>query len=215
MADAKISDLAAADALDGSELIPVVQGGANKKATGNQLKTFTNAGLVVPALVAVGEIVTAGSQSEINFSSEIPADTYQDLEIILRNARGTAALTEVILQMQFNGDTGNNYDDQQEFGDNASGAHSHAQGRANIRSLQFPAASATANFVGGTLIRILGYRLSRFKECTSFGGESFSQQRTVHTSGQWRGTAAINAIKLFLSSGAFADGTVASLYARR
>lgn len=40
MADAKIADLTAASALDGTELHYVVQGGADRKATGSQIKTY-------------------------------------------------------------------------------------------------------------------------------------------------------------------------------
>jgi hypothetical protein len=40
MADTKISDLGAASALAGADLIPVVQSGVNKKATATQASTF-------------------------------------------------------------------------------------------------------------------------------------------------------------------------------
>jgi hypothetical protein len=43
MANVKISDLTAASALDGTELLEVVQGGTNKKATGAQVKTYIGA----------------------------------------------------------------------------------------------------------------------------------------------------------------------------
>lgn len=52
MADTKVSALAAAAALDGTELLPVVQAGGNAKATAAQIKTFFCASptLVTPAL---------------------------------------------------------------------------------------------------------------------------------------------------------------------
>lgn len=42
MADTKVSALAAASALDGTEVFPVVQGGVSEKATLSQVKTFVD-----------------------------------------------------------------------------------------------------------------------------------------------------------------------------
>lgn len=41
MADSKLSDLTSVSALSGAELFYVVQGGADRKATADQIKTFT------------------------------------------------------------------------------------------------------------------------------------------------------------------------------
>lgn len=162
------------------------------------------------AVVLIEEVVTAGSQADVTFSAI--SSGYRDLEIRLRG-RGDTAATETIVLLQFNGDTGNNYDYQQLFGNNGSESTAHAQGTSSIRTVQIPGATATASFCGATNIHVHNYRgTSFFKEVSSGGGYSYTQQRTVVSSGQWRSLSVIASVKVFLSAGNFADDTVVSLY---
>jgi hypothetical protein len=82
MADTKISAETPASALDGSEVLPVVQGGGNRKATTAQVKTYAQTGLATvatsgaysdlsgrPSLAAVA---TSGSASDLG-SGTLPA----------------------------------------------------------------------------------------------------------------------------------------------
>lgn len=160
----------------------------------------------------IQEVVTSGSQATVVFSS-IPT-TYRDLEIRVR-ARGDTAAAECEVRLQFNSDTGNNYDYQQLFANTATGV-SHLQATSHIKTVQIPAGTATANFVGATSITIYDYKsTSRFKEVSSEGGQSFTTQRTTLTSGQWRSTSAINEVNVHLSAGSYVDGSIVSLYGVR
>lgn len=66
MASSKISDLTGASALDGTEAFPIVQGGANRKATGTQIKTLANT-LDVPNVVSASATLTSAAYGVIQY----------------------------------------------------------------------------------------------------------------------------------------------------
>lgn len=61
MADVKISELAAADALTGTELVPVVQGGATKKATAQAIADLAAASGMANPMTTSGDLITGGA----------------------------------------------------------------------------------------------------------------------------------------------------------
>lgn len=157
-------------------------------------------------------IASGGSQADITFSS-IPG-TYRDL-VLVCSARGDTAATEVKLRVQFNGDTGSNYDFEQHFGDTASAAFDHAQGTTFINIPQIPAASHTANYFGASEITIHRYKdTDKFKDLTAKGNEPINQQRTISASGVWKSTAAITSIRIFCGAGNIEDNSVFTLFGR-
>lgn len=212
MTSAKISALPAASALTGAELLAGVQGGDNVKITGDQIRT-----LVAPAIVQIGTtIVFAGNQASFAFDLTqltVPSGA-MDLMLRTRGLRGSASADESRLDIRFNSDSGNNYDYQQMFTDGASSVGAAMQQAQNkIQTLQFPAANATTNFIGGGIMNILDYAGSGFKEVVGHGGQSYTSQRSVLHSGQWRSTSAITLITGIISAGNFVNGGKASLYA--
>jgi hypothetical protein len=168
------------------------------------------------ALTLISEVVTSGSQASVNFTSI--ATTWRDLEIHIRG-RGTASASNVIVRAQFNGDTAANYDteDAHWFGTGTSFAQTIAT---TSLILGYIAAATAPSGYAGTIRALIGdYRGTTFNKQTestngatlgtgagSVGGGVFS--------GNWRSTAAINAILIIISSGNFVDGSVVSLYGR-
>lgn len=87
MADTKISDMTAAVSVADADLVPVVQGGANKKATAAMIRT----GLVSESTVRTANTVlcgpTTGAAAAATFRALVPADipslSYQPLDATL------------------------------------------------------------------------------------------------------------------------------------
>jgi hypothetical protein len=169
----------------------------------------------IGAVALISEVVTSSSAADVTFSS-IPT-TFRDLQIRIRG-RGTTAATAVAMLMQFNADTGNNYDWQYVRGTTtlAQAAGSVAQSSITIGNLT--AASATASLASALCVDVFDYRGTTFhKAAHSANGlksnqASASDLFTILTAGYWRSTSAINAVKVFPTAGAFVDNTVVSLY---
>lgn len=170
------------------------------------------------ALTLITETVTSGSAADVTFSS-IPA-TYRDLEVRVRG-RGTTAANEVGLQIQFNGDTGNNYNYTEAFiGATGNVGAVETLGAASVRIGVLPAANATAGYSGVAKAVIGDYRGTTFNKPVVAEGAyavgNASNGTVCHPAGGvWRtvGTA-INAIRVFPSAGNLVDNTVVSLYGR-
>src|SRR4051812_15549802 len=60
-ADVKISAMPSATTLDGTESVPIIQGGANKKATTAQVKTYAQTGLATVATSGSAADLAAGT----------------------------------------------------------------------------------------------------------------------------------------------------------
>lgn len=72
MADVKISALTVASALDGSELLPVVQGGSTRAATVDQISDFLGGGSFTAesdAAISAGQIVYIKGTSHVGLAS--------------------------------------------------------------------------------------------------------------------------------------------------
>jgi hypothetical protein len=166
------------------------------------------------ALTLITEVVTSGSQATVAFGS-IPG-TYRDLVLRVRG-RVTAAVTETGTGVQFNGDTGANYDLEQMAVSGTSVSNTENIGITSISVLNLPGSTATAGRAGGGEMKIFDYRGTTFhKNAVSLGGDAWAatspSNRIMAQSGIWRSTAAITSILLFLGAGSFVDGSVVSLY---
>lgn len=161
----------------------------------------------------ISEVVTSGSQTTVTFSS-IPA-TYRDLELRIRG-RTTSASNENIL-IQYNGDSGANYD--QEYGNFVVATTSAGNG-IGVSGLTVAGGIAggttAANYADATIIDIMDYRGTTFykesihRGTIRVGGNTY----TFTGSGWWKNTAAITSVLVGLSSGSFVDNSVVSLYGR-
>lgn len=117
MATQKISDDTAASALDGSELIPGVQGGGNVKITAAQIRTHAAANLTgsnVAAYSAIGDkIALSGEDNDANtmirpgvyyahggFSSNLPDNAQRFLIMVARQgAFGSGLIYQTAIEL--------------------------------------------------------------------------------------------------------------------
>lgn len=169
------------------------------------------------ALTLITKVVTSGSQSSVTFSSIASTFTHLVLSIM---GRGSQAATTIDIRLQFNSDTGSNYNSEVFVqGGTGAGSAAEALAAASIRIGDITAASATANYAGLIEAVIQGYAQTTFfkpvagltsgPKNTSGGG-----QNVEIASGLWLSTVAINAIKVFPSAGNFVDGSIVALYGR-
>ena len=159
------------------------------------------------ATVTVG----AGGAATISFSS-IPA-TYKHLQLRLY-AKSTRAAGNAgdAINMRFNSDSGTNYSYHQLQGN---GTTASASGLATQSQIQIErAGDATASIVGVMIVDILEYANTNiYKTTRNLGGVDFNGSGYVTLmSGNWRSTAAINAISLDPNAGDFAQYSQAALY---
>lgn len=168
-----------------------------------------------PAEVLISEQVIAVAAASVPFATI--AQIYRDLRIVVRG-RGTAAATNINPAVQFNGDTGANYDYEVlgAAGSGTFGAPQIAQTSAAMGWL--PAASSPAG-VGGTFEMLIGDYRGVFQK----NGVGVSNLKQVNATGSflagtvsiwWRNTAPITALTVLAGSGNFDVGTVVSLYGR-
>jgi hypothetical protein len=169
-------------------------------------------------LVLISEVVTSSSATDVTFSSI--ATTWRDLEIRVRG-RGSSSSGWVAIRIQLNGDTSTNYRRAQ-WGSNSqsqSGAESGSSDSYYIPGY-IPDSSALSGAPGAITCHIMNYKdttwhkvfLSESIYMTGTAATSYNQARA---GGTWISTSAINAVKVFLASGNFVDGTVISLYGRK
>jgi hypothetical protein len=166
------------------------------------------------AWTLITETVTSGSAASVTFSG-ISA-SYRDLMVAVRG-RGDASATNVLVGMQFNSDTGSNYQWEQFhiFSSSQVGVQSTAQAQIMIGIIT--AATGTANYCGAITARIFDYRgTTFFKQVCSpwaatLGTGGFQVGIGVY-GGAWANTAAITSVKVFPAAGNFVDNSVVSLY---
>lgn len=159
------------------------------------------------ALSLIAEVVTSGSQASVAFAT-IPA-TYRHLKLLV-NGRGSAAVASSRIHVQFNGDTGSNYD-WKFFVDG--GAASGAAQTASVVG-EITGGTAPASYPGGCATTIHNYGATVFFKSYQGTGLTRIVSNTFPdvAGGYWKSTAAITSILVFLNSGNFIDGSVVSLY---
>lgn len=166
------------------------------------------------AIELISEIVTSGSQADVTFSSI--AASWRNLEVRI-SGRGTAGGTSGPISVQFNGDTGANYDYQQIESFGAGTDINQYVGVTAFRIGLFPYSAATAGRVGSLIARFFDYADAVFaksimSQFSCFIGTGATNIGAGIYGGGWRSSAAINSIRLFMDSGNFEDGSIVSLY---
>lgn len=133
------------------------------------------------------------------------------------SARSDAVATSVVLNINFNGDTGSNYDRENTSAAAAVLAAGESLGQTTMQIGSVTAASGTAGMVGTGTLTIYDYRGTTFQKQAT----ALSCLRRATTSGNtllqshalgWRDTSAITSIVLTLGSGNFVSGSKLSLY---
>jgi len=165
------------------------------------------------SLSLISTVTTSASQATVTFSS-IPG-TFKDL-ILVVNARGTASTTAVNVLLRMNGDTGANYSYERI---NPFGSAFAAAGT-SMEVATINAATALANRGTSFEPAVFNYADTLFHRqmtCFQYMGITNTASNFFQTStgGFWNNTTnAITQLDLLLSSGAFVDGSIVSLYGR-
>lgn len=153
--------------------------------------------------------VGSGGAADVTFSS-IPA-TFTHLQI-----RGIAQSgTTPRIYLRYNGDTGSNY--TYHFLEGNGSSASVSAGANQTENWLFINGFIGANDISPFIVDILDYaNTNKYKTIRSLhGGEDNSSGNIALASGLWRDTSAINAIRLFASSGTFTQYTQFALYGIR
>lgn len=154
------------------------------------------------------QTITVGSTAaNIEFTS-IP-QTYTDLYLLVS---GRSNVDSVELRIQFNSDTGSNYNGRLLFGSGSSAATQSASGT-YLAPMGSGFSSSTSNTFSNTLIYIPNYTISTGKSVqvdASIENNATEGYNAIFT-GYWSGTA-ITSIKLLAQGGSFVQYSSASLY---
>lgn len=178
------------------------------------LNTGAGTGISGGGMTRIAQVVCAGSQATISFSS-IPA-TYTNLRLIIYG-RDTKAAGEQNFYMGFNGDTTSaNYISHYLEGSAAAVSAANVAGSSAGWIAVFPGVTGNANAVASLDIIIPSYAGTTFYKMATTTQNSYSGATPTHsnlvTQMVWKSTAAINAISLPAPGTAFVDGTIATLY---
>ena len=147
--------------------------------------------------------VTLGSSASSYTFTSIP-NTYTDLVLIGNGLSSTGGIAGFILE--FNGDTAGNYSRTSMSGD---GTNTNSDRNNNAGSANVGLMSGTAMALN--TVHIMNYaNTSVYKTFLARGSVSNALVRA--STGLWRSTSAINAIKIYDGNGSFAAGVVLTLY---
>jgi hypothetical protein len=148
------------------------------------------------------QTTTATSTTTVSFTS-IPS-TYTDLVI----GYGAIGTSDTQVRLQFNGDTGANYSITVISGN---GTITEAFRQANGGSLTTDYYYSVTTNGGTSLINVMNYaNTTTFK--TTVMRTNNASQAVMFSIGKWANTSAINRIDLNCTTGAFAAGSVFSIY---
>lgn len=165
------------------------------------------------AVVKIAESILGSPAATVTFSS-IPS-TYRNLRVLIACRSATAAQNDKVY-MQFNADTGANYNTQVVAGLNSTASIGNATSTAQAQVFTTSAASAPANVPGIGEIRIPFYKQTVFNKeaiCQSGWRDSTPQTAENGVWFEWMNTAAITQIVFGLTSGAnFVTGSSFVLY---
>ena len=168
------------------------------------------------ALTQIAQQTLSSPVSFVTFSS-IPA-TFTTLILIVSTASSTGGTGTASIQMQFNGDSGGNYDWVYILGTISAATSGDAGSQTSLFVGNIPQAGDATNSAGSATITIPSYAATTFLH--NFLANNFaiansltgSALQLIQTGGVWNNTAAINSITLNCSSGNFIAGSVFTLY---
>lgn len=209
MADKNLAALTAASALTAADLTYVTQSGNSRKATGQQIRELVNSGLIETKTFD-------GTVGTYTFSG-IPS-TFTHLELIFVG-RSSQSATTTQLSVQINGLSTSIYDLQSHFAIASSPGSGELLGSTDWRPILIAAANATASQAAYLNMTLHHYNQTTFYKTMDFKGRQANSTTThaaytISGDAQARTTNAITSITIFLASGNFVNGSVASLIGR-
>jgi hypothetical protein len=183
--------------------------------------TFSRSGMVGNPVIMPGSYdsiatATVGSSGVVEFTS-IPS-TYRHLQIraITRNSSGSTDVSDMLMRLGSanSPDTGTNYSRHEISGNGTAAAGGGAANSSFIFVSPSPRNGNTSGIFGPFVIDILDYAdTNKFKTVKTLSGTDMNGSGYIYlASGNWRNTAAINYIRLYISSVDFITGTQFALY---
>lgn len=164
-------------------------------------------------LAVIDDVLLSGDQVDVLFpaAGSLPT-THDHLRLVVQGRLTTAAASDDVIYLEFNGDTGNNYIRARVAHGSSEPAPALLDAQAKGEIGAMPAANATANYAGLVDIAIPNYRGTTYFKAAR--GISTDIDNTtggfVWDHGcLWRSTAAITSIKV---KGNFKAGTRLTLY---
>lgn len=138
--------------------------------------------------------------------------------LLICYGRHTQAVNDGYIYVQFNGDTGNNYDFEQLDGAGSSTGAALSRATNMIRIGDFPGSTTgNASTFGQTDVLISNYATTTFFKSTRACGGNLDTTNSGSLAGiwtgQWRNTAAINSIVVLPPASNFLTGSIFMLYA--
>ena len=146
-------------------------------------------------------------------ASSIPSGG-TSLYIVLISRTDRAANATDILGVQFNADTGANYNNVNNAGNSTTSGSSSTGATTSINTPQTAGATATASVFGSMVIEIPGYAGAQLKTAKFHGGLAGSGTvQSAVLDGFWNSTAAITRIKVLSTNAAnLIAGSTMSVY---
>lgn len=172
------------------------------------VETCMGSGSGSGGMTQISQTTLAMAAASITFSS-IPAG-YTNLTLTI-TGRGDTAANVVNIAVQFNGDTGTNYNNINQLSTGAFSSNATATPIACVLA----AANTTANYAGNCNIMITGYGGTVFNKHAFANSEWFdssSHEQTGMNTFSWNNTAAITQVLLKPTAGNLITGTVATLW---
>jgi hypothetical protein len=162
----------------------------------------------------VGPLTSTAASVTLPVSGSLPQN-YRNIRVT-GQARGDTAATSVVINLQFNGDTGSNYD-YMEMAFQGSTSVAQNYGGTSSRVGIVTAASSPANHAGELEITVPNYSGTTFyKNVVSRSGEAQALSSTNYylreTRSTWHSTSAITSLTLTPVAGNFVAGSVFTLY---
>ncbi len=161
--------------------------------------------------IALANITLGSDDADVTFAS-IPA-TYRDLVLVIQT-RSSRATSDDDVFIQFNGDTGANYNYLRMVG--RTGGVSSAvniNGNNQMDLGEMPADTATAGQFGNTIIQILDYSATdKHKSVLARNNAAGSVGTVGAHSGRWASTNAITSIKVYARVGNLKQNSTFALY---
>jgi hypothetical protein len=150
---------------------------------------------VVPGDFESIATVTVGSGGSASVLFDNIATTWTHLQVRFL-ARTTRVATSEDINLQLNGDTGNNYSWHIIYGDGTNPVVSAAASTFRILVPSVSSANATASIFGAGVVDILDYKdTNKYKTVRSLGGSDRNGAGEImFESGNWRNTNAISSL---------------------
>jgi hypothetical protein len=159
---------------------------------------------------------TVGTSGVVEFTSIPSTYTHLQIRAITRNSSGSTDVSDVLMQVGSanSPDTGTNYSRHEMAGTGSAASAGGAANSSFIFVSPSPRNGNASGIFGSFVVDILDYtNTNKNKTIRTLSGTDMNGSGYVYiASGNWRNTAAINYIRLYISSVNFVTGTQFALY---